>query len=66
MPSMELPSNVLPFMVIILEGSTVTKLSTASALAKSLFNWKPVMGVTALDPTSPTLRMSLTCQIKCG
>ena len=65
-PSMELPSNVLPLMVIVLEGSTVPKPFTAFASAKSLFNWKPVMGVTTLDPTSPTLRMSLTCQIKEG
>ena len=63
-PSMELPSNVLPLMVIVLEGLTVTKPFTASALAKSLFNWKPRMGATALDPTSSTLRMSFTCQIK--
>ena len=64
MPSMEVPSNVLPLMVIVLEGLTVTKPFTASALAKSLFNWKPRMGATALDPTSSTLRMSFTCQIK--
>ena len=66
MPSMEVPSNVLPLMVIVLSGSTVLKPDAAFASAKSLFNWKPVMGVTALDPTSPTLRMSFTCQIKEG
>ena len=64
MPSMELPSNVLPLMVIVLEGLTVLKPDAAFASAKSLFNWKPVMGVTALVPTSPTLSMSFTCQIK--
>ena len=66
MPSMEVPSNVLPLMDIVLEGLTGERPLTAFASAKSLFNWKPVMGVTALDPTSPTLRMSFTCQIKEG